>query len=137
MGAQFRNNYLFYHTPNKQYQMMKTVLNNLGITYKEIKMYPNLITKDFVVTLIEHCDEGFDDIIKNPKKSFIDKNYEDFTFNEMVEYITKNYETVLKSAIFFGRIGGSSAYKVTTGAIEDDFTVHIPYEHREMSKIYG
>jgi len=131
----FINNFLYYHTANRPYVEIKKILKNLGIEYKEVKMSNNLITREFVGILAERCENGFDDLIKTN----IQKDCDDLKYSEMVELIVKDYKEILKSAIFFGKMGRTGEknprYKVTSGTIEDEYTVHIPYEKREVSKI--
>ena len=131
-GTGFNNNFLFVHTKNQQYRDVVQILEKLNIKYKEIKYNDSFIDEGFIYNLLSGCDNGFDDIVKNTQKATADNVlFDDLKVSEMVRYIIENPTQILKSAIFLGRNG-----TVTSGSVEDDYTIHIPYKEREMSKIY-
>ena len=129
----FRHNFVFVHTRNQQYRDMIEILKNLKIEYREIKYNEQFVDEGLIYNFLSGCENGFDDIIKNTKKTTRDNVlFDDLKVSELVKYICENPTEVLKSAIFLGKNG-----TVTTGSVEDDYTIHIPYHEREMSKIYG
>lgn len=132
----FRNNFLFYTDKNKQYQDMKAILNKLEIKYVEIRLNDAIVDEKFIVMLVERSTNGFDDLVKSPKRYMPDLDLDEIKFNDFVKVIVENYENALKTAIFFGQLGSSGQYQTTSGAIEDEYTVYVDYDKREMSKIY-
>ena len=132
----FRNNFLFYTEKNKQYQEMKKILENLEIKYVEVRLNEAIVDEKFIVMLVERSVNGFDDLIKSPKRYMPELDLDEIKFDDFVKYIVENYENALKTAIFFGKLGASGDYRTTSGAVEDEYTVYIDYNKREMSEIY-
>lgn len=132
----FRNNFLFHTSKNKQYQEMKKILDNLEIKYVEVRLNEAIVDEKFINMLVERSTNGFDDIVKSPTRYMPELDLEEMKFNDFVKYIVENYENALKTAIFFGKIGAKGDYQTASGAVEDEYTVFVEYQKREMSKIY-
>ncbi len=128
-----KNNFLFYFSDkNREYKKIKVILNKFEIEHKQVRLTDERITKEFIESILEYCQNGFDDIVKNVNKVSRDKKYDDFKYSEMIAFIIEHKQEILKPVFFLGKNGvvTSKTYD------EDEFTIHIPYYKREMSKIY-
>jgi hypothetical protein len=130
------NYFYFFNENDREKARMENILAKLNIHYMPIKVVPSKVDEKFVELMLEFCENGFDDLIKNPKKvDFGVGDIYDLKYSELVTLITENPEKYLKPAWFLGNSGGNGV--LTSKGIEDEFTVYLKYSEREMSEIYG
>lgn len=93
--------------------------------YVEKNIFQKRLTKDDLVFILNHTDNGFDDIIskrsKIIKESKID--VEDMTFSELIDFIINN-PSVLRRPIMV------DDGKLQVGYNEDDIRMFIPRDDR-------
>lgn len=125
----------YFEESDREKRRMENIVAKLGLNYVPVKLKPKNVTESFVYLILEHCENGFDDIIKNTKKMNLDFDVEDLKTSELVKMISQEPQRWLKPSFFLGLSGGEGV--VTSQGIEDLFTRYLKYEQREMAKIYG
>lgn len=129
------NIFYYFEDGDREKKKIEHILQRLGINYVPIKIPTSKIDEKFVWLMLEFCNNGFDDIVKNPSKVDFGIEINDLKCSELVSLIVAEPKKFLKQAWFLG-ISGSEGV-VTSKAIEDEFTIYLKYEKREMAKIYG
>lgn len=108
---------------------MKKILDDLEIEYVTIRVPNKKVTRDFISLMLHYTENGFEDLIKNPKKSGLD--IDEMTTKQLITEIVLDPEKYLKEVWVLGKNGILKGIKN-----EDEMTVFVDYEKREMSKIY-
>lgn len=123
-------NVLYYFRKGREYDLATRILENLKIEYVAVRIHERMWDKKFLNIILEFCQNGFDDILKNQNK--VKEAVDDsMTTNKLINLLVETYDEYAKPVFFLGKNG-----IVTSKLIEDEFTIHIPYKNREMSKIY-
>lgn len=129
-------NYLYYFNEReREYKRITNILDKYNIAYMPIKLNPNKIDAKFLELMLEACENGFDDLIKNPNKANFGTDIYELKYSEFIKMIVESPETYLRPVWFLGNSGNEAI--ITCKAIEDEFTKYLKYSEREMSKIYG
>jgi arsenate reductase-like glutaredoxin family protein len=129
-------NILYYFSENdRETKRIANILNKYTIQFVPIKVVESKIDEKFIELMLEFCQNGFEDIVKNFKKLDVPFDIEDLKYSELVALIVENPQKYLKPAWFLGKSGGGAV--ITSKGIEDEFTIYIKYKEREMAKIYG
>ena len=130
------NYFYFFNELDREKTRMEGIISKLGLNYVPIKVVPSKVDEKFIELMLEYCENGFDDLIKNPKKvDFGVGDIYEMKYSELVSLIAKEPEKFLKPAWFLGNSGNNGV--LTSKGIEDEFTIYLKYTEREMSKIYG
>lgn len=124
-------NVLYYFEKGREYNKAINILEKLNIKYVPIEIHSRMIDTKFIHLLLEFCENGFEDLIKNQNKTTEKLDLDTMTTNQLIELIVEKQDEILKPVWFLGK-----NRILTSKMIEDDFTVHIPYNERELSKIY-
>jgi hypothetical protein len=79
---------------------------------------------------------NFDDLMKKRSSQKWDFDLDTISTKQLVKKIVENPSEYLVQAWFLGVSGGEGV--ITTQRFEeDDLTIYIPYNEREMKEIYG
>ena len=114
---------------------IENIINKLDLNFVKVKLKPSNIDEKFIYLMLEFCSNGFDDLIKNPQRLDYGVDVYEMKTSELVKLLVENPKKFLKPAWFLGLSGGEGV--ITSKAIEDEFTIYLKYEKREMAKIYG
>lgn len=125
----------YFREGEREYKRAVEILENLGIEYIPIKIHDRMLDENFIELMLEYCHNGFDDLIKNPKKMVLDIDYDTITTKQLIKLIAKEKDNILRPVWFLGLSGGEGV--ITSTMREDEFTIYKKYNEREMSEIYG
>ena len=124
-----KTNILYYRKEGRDFEHMKSLLDELEIDYVCIKVNNKKVTRDFVSLMLYYTENGFEDLIKNPKKSGLD--VDEMTTKQLITEIALDPDRYLKEVWVLGKNGLLKSIKN-----KDELTVFVDYHKREMSKIY-
>lgn len=124
----------YFRDGDREYKRCVQILDKLHIPYIPIKIHDRMLDETFIKIMLEFCENGFEDLLKNPKRMNIQLDFDKLTTNELISIIVRERDNVLKNVWFLGLSGGNGV--VTSTMTEDAFTIYIPFKEREMSKIY-
>ncbi|MGL4949563.1 MAG: Spx/MgsR family RNA polymerase-binding regulatory protein [Anaeroplasmataceae bacterium] len=97
------------------------------IKFTEKNMFKVPIAKDDIIKMLEHTENGFDDIISTRSKIILNNNIdiESMKFNELVDFIIKN-PSILKRPIIVDERMFQAGYD------DDEISAFRPRELRKM-----
>ena len=102
-------NYLYYFSENeREFKRISNILGKYNIAYIPIRLSPSKVDKKFLELMLEACENGFDDLIKNPNKSDYGFDVYELKYSELVNLIIKSPQTYLKPVWFLGKSGNEA-----------------------------
>jgi arsenate reductase-like glutaredoxin family protein len=132
-----KTNVLYYFTKGREFNATKGLLDRMGISFLPIQIHDRMIDKQFIEILLNYCENGFDDLLKPSKNKTIDGIViDELKVSELISIIVDKKMEVLKPVLFLGMRKAEPYGKVLDKIVYDELTAFIPYEERELSKIY-
>jgi hypothetical protein len=137
-------NILYYFNKNREFNRFTEMLDKVGVKYIPIRIHEGMIDETFIYTMLDYYKNGtspqtklnFDDLMKKRSSQKWDFDLDAISTKQLVKKIVENPSEYLVQAWFLGVSGGEGV--ITTQRFEeDDLTIYIPYNEREMKQIYG
>lgn len=106
---------------------VKKYFQRYNIPFKEKNIFNNKISKEDIFKMLANSENGFEDIISTRSKIFKEMNLDidSMKMGELITFIVEN-PSILKRPIIL------TDYEIQVGYNDDDITLFLPPELREM-----